>query len=187
MTPVRFGDLGGMYFCNIMKENTVVSAYSKFDLRRLWPVVSTTIYPETEKRVRNTCKDIRNLAGRDAIGADGEGLLVAMKDLLQLLEQHYKRVEELVGQRLGIQQAGAKKFSAGYFTNGCEQLSLSGAGIKSSWNKIHTLSRRCFGRSNSTADEKLALAKLNGIEQDILYILFVEQHYLCPLIVKGVV
>ncbi len=168
-----------------MFENPVISAYSKFDLRRLWPVVSTTLYPETEKRVKNAREDVRRMLPGKTHEQDEVNLLEGMDRLELLLGQHFRKVEEIVAQRLSIHQFDGKKFTAGYFSNACDELSLSRAEIKSAWNYVHTMSRRCFGKSNSTPEEKLALAKMNAVEQDILYVLFVEHHYVCPLIQKG--
>lgn len=168
-----------------MIENPVISAYSKFDLRRLWPVVSTTLYPETEKRVKTTLENVRNIIALNHCDTDETFLLEALNRLIILFEKHYKDVEEIITQRLTAPPFGSKKFSKDYFTKGCDKLVLSRAEIRDEWNNIHTLARRCFGKPRSTPDEKLALARMNAVEQDVLYVLFVENHYMCPLVSKG--
>lgn len=168
-----------------MMENPVISAYSKFDLRRLWPVVSTTLYPETENRVRSAIEYVRNIVALNQCEIDEALMLESLNGLNQLLQKHYKDVEEIITQRLAAPPFGSRKFSKEHFARGCDKLILSRDKIRDEWNKIHTYARRCFGKPRSTPDEKLALARMNAVEQDVLYVLFVENHYVQPLILKG--
>lgn len=162
-----------------------ITVYAKLDLRRLWPVLSTTLYPETEKRVRNTLEDIRDVSTANGDAEDSENLVGSVEKLIRMLETHNKMIAEIIVTRLSAFPYGTQKFPAGYFEEACEKHALSSAQIKTQWTQIRNMARRCFGKTRSTAEEKLALARLNAVEQDILYVLFVEHHHLCPLILKA--
>lgn len=166
-----------------MKEYSGISSFSKLDLRRLWPVISTTIYPETLQRIASTVDDARN-AAEQSREAECEELLREIQRAQELMESHTAKVKEIVASRLSAYPYGHTKYPADYFANLCEQHAISSAEIKTYWNNIRILARRVFGRTRSTAAEKLALARLNSTEQDVLYILFVEHQYICPLILR---
>jgi hypothetical protein len=173
-----------MYFCNVMTEYSAFSTYSNLDLRRLWPVVSTTLFPETQTKVRNVIEDIGHSPVTEECVEDAEALVKSIAHLEQALAAHHKRLAQVITERLSAYPYGNHHFAADHFPEACAVQALTSAEIKTEWNRIRNMARRCFGRTQSTAQDKLALARLNAVEQDILYVLFVEQQYIAPLILK---
>jgi hypothetical protein len=172
------------YFCDVMKAYPSLSVYSKLDLRRLWPVISTTLFPETVIKVQNVLEDVRSSPVTIENTSDAELLVERIAHLEQLLTAHQKRLAQIITERLSAYPYNNQHFAADHFSEACAILALTSAEIKTEWTRIHDLARRCFGRTQSTAQDKLALARLNSVEQDILYVLFVEQQYIVPLILK---
>lgn len=173
------------YFCVVMKEYSSFSAYSRLDLRRLWPVISTTLFPETLIKVQNVIEDVRSSPVTMENTSEAEMLVEHMIHLEQLLTAHQKRLGHVIIERLSAYPYSNQHFPADHFSEACSLLALTSAEIKTEWTRIRDLARRCFGRTQSTAQDKLALARLNSVEQDILYVLFVEQQYIVPLILKA--
>ena len=173
-----------MYFCDVMKAYPSFSAYSKLDLRRLWPVISTTLFPETLIKVQNVIEDVRSSPVTMENTSEAEMLVERIVHLEQMLTAHQKRLAQVITDRLSAYPYSNQHFPADHFAEACSLLALTSAEIKTEWTRIRDLARRCFGRTQSTAQDKLALARLNSVEQDILYVLFVEQQYIVPLILK---
>lgn len=167
-----------------MKKYESAPAYAKMDLRRLWPVVSGTLYPDTIKKVGLTIATIT--AHETGPFEAYEVLLQALHKINQQLEAHGRVAGDIIKQRLQAFPYGSANFPATFFETACEQQALSSAEIKSTWARIHLLARQCFGKTQSSAQDKLALARLNALEQDIMYLLFTEHEYLCPQILRNI-
>lgn len=102
----------------------------------------------------------------------------------KLLAAHYKKSALLIKQRLQAAPYGTEEFAASYFPKACKKHDLSSSQIKKQWRHIRSIAKLGLSKALSNSENKLAYARLNSLEQDILYVLFVEQHYLCPLIRK---
>lgn len=159
-----------------------VSQYSGLSLRRLWPAVSGKLYPETRERVLTSLKEVRKLAEENPACVDHDTLIATLEHLQEVLGMHYDSLAVTADSRLKAQPYGAQKYPADYFTHLCEALVMTSAELKNALQKIRALARACFAKAGSSAQAKLALARLNAAEQDLNYLLFVEQQYVRPLL-----
>lgn len=167
-----------------MNKLNNLSGHARQDLPRLWPVLSTTLYPETELKISGAVAELEQIDGRLTEDEEGRALLSAVTELHKMIKKHYLNVANIIAQRLTAYPYGAVKFPSDYFSSECEKHELSSAEIKTTWNRVRAIARRRLTKVNSSSEEKLAYAKLNSLEQDVLYVLFVEHQYICPLILR---
>lgn len=165
--------------------NRPSSSFSGLNLRRLWPAVSEGLYPDAQKSVRAIQDDVKALAQASGDCPEQEQLTKMLDDVLGLLERHFSEIRDVTLRRLNSYPYGMEQFTSGYFDVSCELLSVTAAELKTTWNKARLLARNCVMKSRNSPQEKLILAKLNSVEQDILYLLFVERQYMYPLILRS--
>ena len=126
--------------------------------------------------------EVRKLADENRECEYHDALIETLEHLNDVLKVHFNSLSVTADSRLKSSPYGSQKYPADHFMRSCQELAITAAEVKSALQKIRTLARSCFAKVGSSAQAKLALARLNAAEQDLNYLLFVEQQYVRPLL-----
>jgi|GEM_PF-6742533 hypothetical protein len=157
--------------------------YAKLGLPRLWPAVSGELYPETQRSIAGSLAEVRLLTNENPNCQEHDQIVSLLEKLDVLLGDHFASLSKLATDRLKSRPYGSESYTANNFSQPCAALEITAMEIKSTLQKIILLARTCFAKSEGTVYDKLALARLHEAEQDLHYLLFVEQQYLQPLLI----
>jgi hypothetical protein len=172
------------YFCWYLMNNDT-TLYAKLSLRRLWPALSGHLFPDTNKKLLYSLEEIRAVVNEDPSCEHNTELLSTLEQLIAAFKDYEKLIESTVADRLKTLPYGNQVFDLSRFESGVKVIKEFAAGLKQLMQKVRAIARSCFAKTGSSAQAKLLLARLNATEQDLNYLLFVEQQYIRPHLVRG--